>query len=26
MLLRPVLTWNHRQMMLGCREGLAAAV
>ncbi|MFJ2756004.1 SRPBCC family protein [Nocardioides sp. NPDC087217] len=26
MLLRPVLTWNHRQMMLGCRNGLAAAV
>ncbi|WP_328530865.1 SRPBCC family protein [Nocardioides sp. NBC_00368] len=24
--LRPVLTWNHRQMMLGCRQGLAAAV
>jgi hypothetical protein len=20
--LRPVLTWNHRQMMLGCRRGL----
>jgi hypothetical protein len=25
-LLRPVLTWNHRQMMLGCRAGLVAAV
>jgi hypothetical protein len=24
--LRPVLTWNHRQMMRGCRRGLAAAV
>ena len=23
--LRPVLAWNHRQMMLGCRQGLAAA-
>ncbi|MER7556056.1 SRPBCC family protein [Nocardioides sp. NPDC126508] len=21
-LLRPVLTWNHRRMMLGCRRGL----
>ncbi|SDJ86525.1 Polyketide cyclase / dehydrase and lipid transport [Nocardioides sp. YR527] len=26
MLLRPVLSWNHRQMMLGCRQGLSAAV
>ena len=26
MLLRPVLAWNHRQMMLGCRQGLVAAV
>ncbi|MET8518943.1 SRPBCC family protein [Nocardioides sp. NPDC004968] len=24
MLLRPVLTWNHRQMMRGCRRGLSA--
>lgn len=24
--LRPVLAWNHRQMMLGCRRGLVAAV
>ena len=24
--LRPVLRWNHRQMMLGCRRGLTAAV
>ncbi len=24
--LRPVLAWNHRQMMLGCRQGLVAAV
>ena len=22
--LRPVLRWNHRQMMLGCRRGLVA--
>ena len=22
-LLRPVLAWNHQQMMAGCREGLA---
>lgn len=22
--LRPVLTWNHRQMMLGCQQGLVA--
>ncbi|MGH3350660.1 MAG: SRPBCC family protein, partial [Nocardioides sp.] len=24
-LLRPVLRWNHQQMMLGCRQGLAAS-
>ncbi|MEU6137556.1 SRPBCC family protein [Nocardioides sp. NPDC047086] len=24
--LRPVLTWNHRQMMLGCRQGLVTTV
>ena len=24
--LRPVLAWNHRKMMLGCRQGLPAAV
>ncbi|MFJ9390292.1 SRPBCC family protein [Nocardioides sp. NPDC101246] len=24
--LRPVLTWNHRQMMRGCRRGLSARV
>lgn len=23
---RPVLSWNHRRMMAGCREGLASAV
>ena len=23
--LRPVLRWNHRQMMRGCRQGLVAA-
>lgn len=23
---RPVLAWNHRRMMAGCREGLASAV